>query len=66
VRDERSLEDGAVELLVDLPAAELITWASLPGVQLLEPQPLPTTVASGSLEPYLDSARQATAATVGR
>src|SRR5580658_8430178 len=61
VRDERSLEDGAVELLVALPAAALITWASLPGVQLLEPQPLPTTVASGPVEPYLDSARQASA-----
>ena len=66
VRDERSLEDGAVELLVELPAAELITWAALPGVQLLEPQPLPSAVARGSLEPHPDNARQATAATVGR
>jgi GTP-binding protein HflX len=66
VRDERSLEDGAVELLVDLPAAELITWAALPGVQLLEPQPLPGELTRGSVEPYLGSARQPAAAIVGR
>jgi GTPase len=65
VRDERSLEDGAVELLVDLPAAELSTWASLPGVQLLEPQPLPSAVGCGSFGPSLDSARVPAAATVG-
>ena len=55
VRDERSLEDGAQELLVDLPAAQLLTWAALPGVRLLEAQPLPGVAASASLEPYLDS-----------
>jgi GTP-binding protein HflX len=47
VRNERSLEDGASELLVDLPAAELITWAALPGVRLLE--------ACAAPEPYLES-----------
>jgi len=36
VRDERSLEDGALELLVDLPSPDLITWAAMPGVRLLE------------------------------
>jgi GTPase len=41
VRDERALPDGAIELLVELPAAELAQWAAQPGVQLLEPQPLP-------------------------
>jgi GTPase len=56
VRDERSLEDGASELLVDLPAAELITWAALPGVRLLEAQPLPGLAACAALEPYLESA----------
>jgi GTP-binding protein HflX len=39
VRDERALEDGAIELLVELPAAELAAWAAQPGVQLLEAQP---------------------------
>jgi GTP-binding protein HflX len=54
VRAERSLEDGAIELLVDLPAAELVTWAELPGVRLLEPQPAPAPVACAALEPYLE------------
>jgi len=55
VRDERSLEDGALELLVELPSQELIVWASMPGVRLLEPQPLPGTGACAALEPYLES-----------
>ena len=55
VRDERSLEDGAQELLVDLPAPELITWAAMPGVRLLEAQPPPGTAACAALEPYLES-----------
>jgi len=55
VRDERSLEDGAQELLVDLPAPELITGAAMPGVRLLEAQPLPGTTACAALEPYLES-----------
>jgi GTP-binding protein HflX len=65
VRDERSLEDGALELLVDLPAAQLGTWASLPGVQLLEAQPLPRAVARTSLEPYLEASPVPKAVTVG-
>jgi GTP-binding protein HflX len=64
VRDERSLEDGALELLVDLPAAELLTLAALPGVRLLEAQPLPGLAACADLEPYLESEPQA--ATVRR
>lgn len=59
VRDERSLEDGALELLVDLPAPELITWAAMPGVRLLEAQPLPGTAACAALQPYLESATPA-------
>ena len=59
VRDERSLEDGALELLVDLPAAELLTLAALPGVRLLEAQPLPGLAACADLEPYLESEPQA-------
>ena len=55
VRDERALEDGAIELLVELPAAELAAWAALPGVRLLEPQPLPAPAACTAPEPYLES-----------
>jgi GTP-binding protein HflX len=55
VRDERSLEDGAAELLVDLPSPELITWAAIPGVRLLEAQPLPGSAACAASEPYLES-----------
>jgi len=62
VRDERTLEDGALELLVDLPGPELVSWAALPGVRLLEPQPRPGEAACAALEPYLES--QPPAATV--
>ena len=55
VRDERALEDGALELLVDLPASELLTWAALPGVRLLEAQPRPGAAPCAALEPYLES-----------
>jgi GTP-binding protein HflX len=55
VRDERSLEDGALELLVELPAPELRNWVSLPGVRLLEPQPRPGLAACAAPEPYLES-----------
>jgi GTP-binding protein HflX len=34
VRDERALDDGSIELLVDLPAAELAAWQREPGVRL--------------------------------
>jgi len=55
VRDERSLDDGALELLVELPSQELIVWAAMPGVQLLEAQPPPGSGACAALEPYLES-----------
>jgi GTP-binding protein HflX len=42
VHQERTLEDGSIELLVELPAAELAQWAAQPGVRLL-----PTLAASG-------------------
>ena len=62
VRAERSLDDGALELLVDLPGPELMSWAALPGVRLLEAQPLPGQAACAAVEPYLES--QPPAATV--
>ena len=61
VRDERALEDGAIELLVELPAAELAAWAAQPGIKLLEPQPLPTTCMPQ--EPFLESDAPPLAAT---
>jgi GTP-binding protein HflX len=64
VRDERSLEDGALELLVDLPAAQLGTWAALPGVQLLQAQPLPGAVPRAPLDPYLNTSPAPMAASV--
>ncbi len=55
VRDERSLEDGALELLVELPAAELALWALQPGVTVLEPPPRSAAAACAPKEPYLES-----------
>ena len=51
VRDERSLEDGAAELLVDLPVTGADTWAAMPGVRLLEAQPLPGSAACAAASP---------------
>jgi GTP-binding protein HflX len=64
VRDERALEDGAIELLVELPAAELAGWAAQPGVRLLEPQPRPTAAASPAAEQLLESLAPPLAATL--
>jgi GTP-binding protein HflX len=64
VRDERALDDGAIELLVELPAAELAAWAAQPGVRLLEAQPLPAPAACSPQEPYLESVAVPLAATV--
>ena len=64
VRDERALDDGAIELLVDLPAAELAAWAAQPGVQLLEAQPLPAAAACSAQGPYLESLAVPLAATL--
>jgi GTPase len=36
VRDERSADDGSIELNVELPDAELLVLARVPGVQILE------------------------------
>ena len=36
VREERSSDDGSIELLVELPDTELLTLAGTPGVQILE------------------------------
>jgi GTPase len=64
VRDERTLDDGAIEVLVELPAAELASWAAQPGVQLLEPQPLPAPAACTAPGPYLESDAVPLAATL--
>ena len=55
VRDERTLADGAIEVLVELPATELAGWAAQPGVRLLEPQPLPAAAACSAPETHLES-----------
>jgi len=64
VRDERTLEDGALEMLVELPASALGAWALVPGVQLLEAQPQPPAPACAAEKPYLESSAEALAATV--
>lgn len=68
VRDERSLEDGELELLVDLPAAEAESWAAQPGVRVLDPIPrvLTATCADACAEEpaYLESDETLPAATV--
>ena len=64
VRDERTLEDGALEMLVELPASALGAWALVPGVQLLEAQPQPPPPACAAEKPYLESSAEALAATV--
>jgi hypothetical protein len=62
VRDERTLDDGALEMLVELPAAGLAAWALLPGVRLLEAQPRPCIPACAGEERYLESAAEPMAA----
>jgi hypothetical protein len=64
VREERALEDGAIELLVELPAAELAAWAAQPGVQLLEAQPPPASPAHPLPAPYLEPVAEPQAAIV--
>ena len=41
VREERSAEDGSIELTVELPDEEIVALARTPGVQILETQPPP-------------------------
>jgi hypothetical protein len=64
VREERALEDGAIELLVELPAAELAAWAAQPGVQLLEAQPRPASPAHALPAPHLEPVAVLQAASV--
>lgn len=63
VREERALDDGAMELLVQLPAAQLASWAAQPGVQLIEQVPAPIASCAPQ-EPYLESLPTPKAATV--
>ncbi len=55
VREERTLGDGSLEVLVELPAPELARWAALPGVRSLERQPASADAACAALEAYLES-----------
>ena len=64
VLEERVLEDGSLELLVQLPAAGLATWAAQPGVQLIG-GPLPAAgISCAPPEPYLESIPAPKAGTV--
>jgi GTP-binding protein HflX len=53
VREERSAEDGSIELLVELPDTELLTLARTTGVQILEARDPDMPCASG--DAYLQS-----------
>jgi GTP-binding protein HflX len=64
VRDERTLEDGELELLVDMPAAEAESWAAQPGVRVLETIPPALAAACAEDAPYLESDETLPAATV--
>jgi GTPase len=64
VRDERSLENGELELLVDLPAAEAESWAAQPGVRVLETIPPALAATCADDPPYLESDGTLPAATV--
>ena len=55
VRDERTMEDGELELLVDVPAAEVEVLAAQPGVRVLETIPPAMVVTCADDEPYLES-----------
>jgi GTP-binding protein HflX len=62
VRAERSLEDGSLELLLELPAAELESLQRQPGVRLIG-EPMRTALTCEPGEAYLesDSARKSIA-----
>ena len=53
VRDEHSADDGSIELVVELPDAELLLLAHTPGVQILEVRGPDMPCASG--DAYLQS-----------
>jgi GTP-binding protein HflX len=55
VRDERTMEDGELELLVDVPAAEADLLAAQPGVRVLETIPPAMVATCVDDEPYLES-----------
>jgi GTP-binding protein HflX len=62
VRDERTLDDGALEMLVELPAAGLAAWALLPGVRGGGAPPRAGLTACAGEERYLESAAEPMAA----
>ena len=55
VRDERTLDNGELELLVDIPAAEAEVWAGQPGVRIVDAVPAQVLPACADAEPYLES-----------
>jgi GTPase len=61
VREERSADDGSIELLVELPDVELLVLARTPGVQILEVQGPDMPCASG--DAYLQSTAVSSATT---
>jgi GTP-binding protein HflX len=61
VREERSADDGSIELLVELPDVELLVLARTPGVQILEVQGPDMPCAPG--DAYLQSTAVSSAAT---
>jgi GTP-binding protein HflX len=64
VRDERTLEKGELELLVDMPAAEAESWAAQPGVRILDTVPPALAATCAREAPYLESDDTLPAATV--
>jgi GTP-binding protein HflX len=55
VRDERTLDTGELELLVDIPAAEADVWAGQPGVRVIEAMPAKAPPTCADADPYLES-----------
>ncbi|MFI4914384.1 MAG: ribosome rescue GTPase HflX [Steroidobacterales bacterium] len=66
VREERSLDDGALELLVDLPALSLAAWVREPGVRVLAAPPPPLCAPCAPQPAYLESTPVPHAATARR
>jgi GTP-binding protein HflX len=64
VRDERTMEEGELEMLVDMPAAEAQAWAAQPGVRVLETVPSSMSATCVDEEGYLESVAPLPAATV--
>src|SRR6202008_1197671 len=61
VREERSAEDGSIELRVELPDVDLLVLARTPGVQILEVQGPDMPCAPG--DAYLQSTAVSSAST---